>query len=167
LHEGHKRGRKNFTVAKLLVEQQERRNSVGIVRGIGGHGIGRDTHSGPSHTIGFDHDHEAGYSHKDEDEVNRWMNMTPGPGPTHNASPGLMMNGWTHSSNHSGHQTRAEQLHGQTLSPATAPGGSMKSPMTIGFPALDDIITLDHVQHLISLFFVHVRPFMVSSSAVG
>jgi hypothetical protein len=159
LHEGHKRGRKNFTVAKLLVEQQERRNSIGIVRGIGGHGIGRDTHSGPSQTIGYDHDHGTKYSHEDEDEVNKWMNMTPGPAPVHNASPGMMLNGWTHSPNRSGHQARAEQVHGhgQTLSPATAPGGSIKSPMTIGFPALDDIITLAHVQHLISLFFIHVR----------
>ena len=128
---------------------------------MGGHGIDqdmgrrRDTVSSPRHIAVYDHGHEH------RDEVDRWMNMTPGPAPT--ASPGMMnnVNEWSHPSNqnHSAYpnQTRhgLGSTHGQTLSPATAPG-STKSPMTIGFPALDDIITLDHVRHLISLFFVHV-----------
>jgi hypothetical protein len=63
---------------------------------------------------------------------------------------------WTnHDALSPNHQIRHPDGH--VPSPATMNGGSMKSPMTIGFPALDDIVTLDHVRHLISLFFVHVR----------
>jgi hypothetical protein len=74
-----------------------------------------------------------------------------------------------YASHHHHHNPHVEPTHphipsnpnsnGQMLSPATATGGSIKSPMTIGFPALDDIVSLHHVRHLLSLFFVHVSLF--------
>jgi hypothetical protein len=79
---------------------------------------------------------------------NQWLEPAGG-------TPGLMMDWTNHDALSPNHQIRHPDGH--VPSPATLNGGSMKSPMTIGFPALDDIVTLDHVRHLISLFFVHVR----------
>jgi hypothetical protein len=135
LRQGYKRGRKNETVAKLLVEQEERRNSI----------VGTNT-SGP---LGV-HDMLSAPGPSGSGGHNQWMDPT-------GVSPGLMMDWTNHDALSPNHQIRHPDGH--VPSPATMNGGSMKSPMTIGFPALDDIVTLDHVRHLISLFFVHVRLF--------
>lgn len=129
LRQGYKRGRKNETVAKLLVEQEERRNSS-FGTNTNGHLGAHDMISGPSSSGG----------------QNQWMP------PTDN-SPGLMMDWTNHDSLTPNHHIRHPDGH--VPSPAIT-GASIKSPMTVGFPALDDIVTLDHVRHLISLFFVHV-----------
>ena len=135
LRQGYKRGRKNETVAKLLVEQQERRNSI-VGTNTNGHLAVHDmlSTSGPSVSGG----------------QNRWIESG-------GVSPGLMMDWTNHDTLSPNHPIRHPDGH--VTSPATINGGSVKSPMTIGFPALDDIVTLDHVRHLISLFFVHVSLF--------
>jgi hypothetical protein len=133
LRQGYKRGRKNETVAKLLVEQEERRNSV----------VGTNT-NGP---LGV-HDMLSAPGPSGSAGHNQWLEPAGG-------TPGLMMDWTNHDALSPNHQIRHPDGH--VPSPATMNGGSMKSPMTIGFPALDDIVTLDHVRHLISLFFVHVR----------
>lgn len=129
MRQGYKRGRKNGTVAKLLEEQEERRNSN---FGINGHRLGiHDMISAPdSSHIGIQ---------------DQWL------APPAAASP-LLMN-WT---NPDPQTLQIRHPDGHVSSPSTFPAGSIKSPMTIGFPALDDIVALDHVRHLISLFFVHV-----------
>jgi hypothetical protein len=130
LRQGYKRGRKNETVAKLLVEQEERRNSTVGINGNGHLGV-HDMVSvpGPSQSRNPD----------------SWLAPPP-------SSPGMMID-WTHPEPQ---HFQIRHPDGHVPSPSTFPGGSIKSPMTIGFPALDDIVTLDHVRHLISLFYVHV-----------
>jgi len=115
------------------VEQEERRNSI----------VGPNT-NGP---LGV-HDMLSAPGPSGPGGQNQWIDPT-------GVSPGLMMDWTNHDALSPNHPIRHPDGH--VPSPATMNGGSMKSPMTIGFPALDDIITLDHVRHLISLFFVHVR----------
>jgi len=150
LREGRKRGRKNFTVAKLL-DEQERRNSS-LPQGSGS-GSGTWVDEGES-TLdrggvsrnGNHHKYRSGdkgrppvepYWIPHGREIAWESTFDPPPPPLSIPRPPNIDIG---------------------ISPAGLSGPSTRSPQVhvSHHPALDEVISLDHVRHIISLFYVHV-----------
>jgi hypothetical protein len=148
LREGRKRGRKNFTVAKLLDEQERRNSSLPQGSGsgtwvdegestLGGGGVSRNGGRYEDRSGDKGRPPVEPYWNPHGREITWESTFDPPPPSLPIPRPPNVDIG---------------------ISPAGLSGPSTRSPQVhvSHHPALDEVISLDHVRYIISLFYVHV-----------